>query len=241
MTRPTFVLCLLVCLASCGSGGSERVGGAAASAGGGPGSGGATGAAPPRSKSNVCPTLLLLDCTDPRLPNAPPLPLNADEGSIVCEVRFRDDDATCAQSCDPQTCSAEADGLTCTAGPDPGVSTTVVCLGAELDCAGDGTPDASCTIDSDILVGAPDLPGGPVECVEQSDCAIEGATCVAGFCDFSPLVPTLNANFYVSCPARGTGGAGGAVPRATCAAVTTDGDLDCDQQGTVEVPCASLE
>lgn len=227
---------------SCGSGSSDGAGGDSSPTGGTPGVGGSGGGtAPPRSKSNVCPDLLLLDCTDPQLLNAPPLPPDAAEGSVACEVRFRDDDGTCAQSCDPQTCTASAEGVTCSAGPDPGVSTTIVCFGGELDCAGDGTPDASCTIDADILVGAPDLPIGSVECDHASDCAIEGATCVAGFCDFSALVPTLNANFYVTCPDIGTGGTGGAGETVTCAAVTTDGDVDCDQQDTIEVPCAPSE
>ena len=56
-------------------------------------------------------------------------------------------------------------GLTCTPGPDPGVSTTVTCTNAWLDCEGDGTPDPSCTFtgDTEGTLGQqpPSFPGHP--------------------------------------------------------------------------------
>ena len=87
---------------------------------------------------NFCPDLLAFRCDelDPMTENA------------SCVVSFRDEDSTCSQSCDPQTCTTSPQGLTCTPGPDRGVSTTITCINALLDCTGDGTPDPSCTINS---------------------------------------------------------------------------------------------
>lgn len=87
---------------------------------------------------NYCPDLLAFRCDeiDPMTEDA------------SCLVSFRDEDSTCAQSCDPQTCTPSPEGLDCTEGPDPGVSTTITCIDALLDCTGDGTPDPSCTINS---------------------------------------------------------------------------------------------
>ncbi|MEM8607066.1 MAG: hypothetical protein AAGF92_08175 [Myxococcota bacterium] len=234
MTRliVAWILACSVASLGCGSGAGVSDGGAAAA---GDGGGGQGGSAPPRSKSNVCPDLLLLGCSDPTAPSAPTLPPEADERAVSCEVRFRDDDGTCAQSCDPQTCSEGPAGITCSPGPDPGVSTTLTCEGADLDCTGDGTLEAECVIDADILVGPPDLPDGPIECESAGDCGLEGATCAAGFCDFSALVPTLNAMFFVVCPS------GAPNERATCTAVTTDGDVECDKRETVTVPCVTAE
>lgn len=230
-----------ISIAGCGSGASVGPDGEAGF-GGASGFGGAAGSsAAPRTKSNVCPDLLLLRCAEFDLTDTPPgVPPNAPPGATSCEIRFRDDDSTCAQSCDPQVCTSTADGLACMPGPDPGVSTTIECPDALLDCTGDGELDASCTMTIEMLASVPDLPDGPVACVDAADCGVEGAACVGEFCDFSALTPTLNANFYVACDSLGAI-ADPTPDVVTCTAVTTDGDVDCDKAATVEVACPPAE
>lgn len=87
---------------------------------------------------NLCPELLAFRCGE----------LDPMTDVASCELSFRDEDRTCNYSCDPQTCMPSSEGLMCIPGPDPGVSTTITCTDAVLDCTGDGTPDPSCTIDS---------------------------------------------------------------------------------------------
>lgn len=230
-----------ISIAGCGSGAAAGPD-SQAGVGGSPGVGGSAGSpAAPRTKSNVCPDLLLLSCAEFDPSDAPPgVPPDARPGATSCEIRFRDDDNTCAQSCDPQICTPSPEGLACTPGPDPGVSTTVECPGALLDCTGDGNLDASCTMTIEMLASVPDLPDGPVSCVDAADCGVEGAACVGEFCDFSALTPTLNANFYVACDSASA--VGEPVPDVvTCTAVTTDGDVECDKQATLEIACPPAE
>ena len=161
---------------------------------------------------NFCPDLFILNCVDSipqeQIVLPPPNPPLAGTG---CQVRFRDGDSSCGAGCDPQSCVPNGSaGLTCTPGPDPGVSTTVTCTDAWLDCEGDGTPDASCTFtgDTEGTLGQqpPSFPGVPGD-----------------------------GGFFVTCIPPGLGGLSGAV--ATCVAVTTDGDVDCDKTKTIELIC----
>ncbi|MBT8451636.1 MAG: hypothetical protein KJO40_06695 [Deltaproteobacteria bacterium] len=161
---------------------------------------------------NFCPDLFILNCLDStpteQVVLPPPNPPLAGTG---CQVRFRDGDSTCGAGCDPQTCVPNGNvGLTCTPGPDPGVSTTVSCTDAWLDCDGDGTPDPSCTFTGDTV--------GDLEQQPPSFPGVPG-----------------NGGFFVTCIPPALGGSSGAV--AVCTAVTTDGDTDCDKVKTVEVNC----
>ncbi|MGB8331661.1 MAG: hypothetical protein WCE62_16150, partial [Polyangiales bacterium] len=164
---------------------------------------------------NFCPDLFVLNCLDSAPSEVQILPPpNPAIAATQCEVRYRDGDSTCGQSCDPQSCVTTPEGLTCTPGPDPGVSTTVTCTDLFLDCNGDGSPDPSCTWFGDSLgsVGQPpaQFPGPPGQ-----------------------------GNFFVSCiPPTPGGTTGGPI---TCIAVTTDGDLDCDKTKTVEVQCPFVD
>lgn len=181
---------------------------------------------PPREMpSNACPDLFLLQCADPE----PPAP-------ALCQVRFDDHDNTCGPGCDPQICNETAEGLFCTPGPDPGVSTTVTCPNAELDCTGDGTQDPSCLMYSGTL--GDDFVGGPTPCSTAIDCGVPGAICTGGLCEFVPASPTLNANFFVTCPPDS-----GSEATIECIAITTDGDVDCDMTRIVvlECPAAAAE
>ena len=161
---------------------------------------------------NFCPDLFILNCLDsfPEEQQVLPPP-NPPLAGTGCQVRFRDGDSSCGAGCDPQNCVPNGtSGLTCTPGPDPGVSTTVTCTDAWLDCEGDGTPDPSCTFTGDtvgdLAQQPPSFPGVPG-----------------------------NGGFFVTCIPPSLGGAPGAT--AVCTAVTTDGDLDCDKTKVVEVQC----
>ena len=153
----------------------------------------------PELRFNYCPDLLGLRCDDVD-------PLTA---STTCEVRFHDRDNTCDRSCDPQSCVTAPNGLTCTPGPDPGVSTTVRCPDAILDCTGDGAPDESCSFDARTSDASPD---GMAELV---------------------------ASFFVACAPRSPDEAESAL--TTCAAVATDGDMDCDRTRLVTIDCSLAE
>ena len=164
---------------------------------------------------NFCPDLFILNCIDSLPQEAvvlpPPNPPLAGTG---CQVRFRDGDSTCGAGCDPQTCVPNGtSGLTCTPGPDPGVSTTVTCTDAFLDCQGDGVPDAQC-----------DFSGDTIGDLSQQPPSFPGVPGVGGF--------------FLTCIPPALGGTPGVT--AVCTAVTTDGDLDCDKTKTVEVTCPGL-
>jgi len=165
--------------------------------------------------SNFCPDLFVLNCLDSNpveevvLP--PPFPPIA---ATTCEVRFRDGDSQCGQSCDPQTCTVTPAGIDCVPGADPGVSTTVTCTGGRIDCDFDPiTTETECTYAGDTLGNTP--VGGPIV----------------------PNTPGLGG-FAVSCIPPALGGAPGAV--IECTAVTTDGDEDCNKTKTVQVNCPGL-
>lgn len=120
---------------------------------------------------NSCPELLGLRCDD----------LDSGTRDTSCEVRFRDEDSTCDQGCDPQLCILQPEGLSCTPGPDPGVSTTITCTNGVLDCTGDGTPDPSCTVTADTPGALSETPDELVAeffvtCAHSTDLTI---TCTA--------------------------------------------------------------
>ena len=173
---------------------------------------------------NLCPELLVLSCDE----------LDPATADTSCKVRFRDQDATCNQSCDPQSCTATPEGLSCTRGPDPGVSTTIACTNALPDCTGDGTPDSSCTFDSGMSVKVPVSLDEP--CMTPADCGAVGAACVAGLCDFSAAAPRFDAGFVVACLPPEDGDFLPGTP-ATCYAVVSDGDVDCDKTQVVDLDC----
>jgi len=157
-------------------------------------------------------------------------------------VRFRDGDSSCGAGCDPQSCAPTATGLACTPGPDPGVSTTITCNAATLlDCQGDGVPDAECVISGDTLGVLPELLDNTFPCATDGDCAAiaPGATCdLSNFCDFSDANPNLSASFFMACVPLALGGLPGVT--ASCTAVTTDGDVDCDKTKVVSITCEGL-
>jgi len=166
--------------------------------------------------SNFCPDLFVLNCLDTspaeQVVAPPPFPPIA---ATTCEVRFRDGDSTCGQSCDPQTCVVTPEGLDCTPGPDPAVSTTVTCVdnfgAGQIDCDFNAlTTETSCVFNGDTL----------------------GATPVAG-----PIVPNAPGAgaFVAACTPPALGGQPGAI--LTCTAVTTDGDEDCNKVKTVDIHC----
>ena len=168
---------------------------------------------------NFCPDLFILNCTD-SFPDEQQVfpPPNPPVAVTQCEVRFRDGDSTCGQGCDPQTCVPNgAAGLTCTPGPDPGVSTTVTCTNALLDCNGDGIWEPSCTWNGDVTGLLGQGPAGAYEVI-------------------SGLPPA--GTFFAYCLPEVQGGFGASVD---CTAVTTDGDLDCDKTKSVTVRCPSVE
>jgi len=163
---------------------------------------------------NFCPDLFVVNCLDSNPPEVQILPPpNPPIAGTTCEVRARDVDSTCGQSCDPQQCTPTSEGLDCVPGPDPGVSTTVTCTDLFIDCDGDGTADPSCTWGGDLTgaVGGtpPSFPGAPGD-----------------------------GNFFVTCIPPALGGSPGVT--GTCTAVTTDGDEDCDKTKVVEVTCPGL-
>jgi hypothetical protein len=160
---------------------------------------------------NFCPDLFILNCMDSmpaeQVVLPPPNPPLAGTG---CQVRFRDGDSSCGAGCDPQSCTPTPSGLSCVPGPDPGVTTTVTCTDAWLDCEGDGTPDPECVFTGDT--------GGALGQQPPSFPGVPG-----------------NGGFFVTCIPPALGGLPGVV--AECTAVTTDGDEDCNKVKSVEVTC----
>lgn len=155
----------------------------------------------PPGSFNLCPDLRALSCDE----------LDPVEGSTSCVVSFLDYDNTCDRGCDPQTCVADGTvGLMCAPGPDPGVSTTINCTNAVLDCTGDGAPDASCTFNS----------------------ATPGAR--LGTDD------TLIANFFVECIPPASGGMPGATITCTAVTSDGDLDCDMSRAVTVDCPDPKL-
>jgi hypothetical protein len=164
---------------------------------------------------NFCPDLFVINCVDSSPPEVQVLPPpNPAVAGTTCEVRARDVDSTCGESCDPQQCNETPEGLTCTPGDDPGVSTTVTCTDLFIDCEGDGTPNPEgCVFEGDLLGevggGPPEFPGGGGD-----------------------------GNFFITCIPPALGGTPGVT--GTCTAVTTDGDEDCDKTKVVEIACPGL-
>ncbi|KPK15132.1 MAG: hypothetical protein AMJ62_10315, partial [Myxococcales bacterium SG8_38] len=167
--------------------------------------------------SNFCPDLIALNCLDSnpveQVIAPPPIPPVA---ATTCEVRFRDGDSQCGNSCDPQTCSVTPEGIDCVPAPEPagGVSTTITCVDGRIDCDFNPlTTETSCTFSGDTLGNTPVL---------------------------GPIVPNTPGDgaFAVACIPPALGGAPGAT--VVCTAVTTDGDEDCNKVKTVSVNCPGL-
>ncbi len=152
---------------------------------------------PPGREFNICPDLLAFRCGE----------LDPMTEDTSCLVSFRDEDRTCSQGCDPQTCIANGTvGLMCTPGPDPGVSTTISCSDAVIDCAGDGIPDSSCTVNSNT-------PGARIE-----------------------VDDTIVADFFVACVPPASGGTPGATITCTAVTSDGDIDCDRTRLLTVDCP-----
>ena len=204
--------------------------------------------------ANFCPDQFVLNCIDTDLDiRATP----AGEFAVTaCQVRFRDGDSQCGNSCDPQTCTTAPEGLRCVPGPDPaptpgtatpgeGVSTTVTCRGGELgpfpgsiiNCDGSGQPAANCVFDGDTLgvIGAP--PPGPPPALGGPGPGEGGFFVACVLCDDAYVTATGGQD--PRCPtATGQALAPGAT--VTCTAVTTDGDTDCDKTKVVQLTCPGL-
>ena len=202
---------------------------------------------------NFCPDLFVLNCNaqdeSVEVVNTPFGP----QAPALCEVRFRDVDSTCGQSCDPQTCVEDAEGLTCTPGPDLGVSTTITCVStpansAALDCDLNGVPDASCTFNGDTLGTVGGQPSGPLNPADGGF-AVGFALCTQAIVDGTD--PGCGIAYPCPIPVVCADAAQVGSPLApgatmTCTAVTTDGDDDCQKTKSVTVtgpglsPCAQL-
>jgi hypothetical protein len=190
---------------------------------------------------NFCPDLFVLNCNaQDETVEVVDVPGFGPQAPATCEVRFRDVDSTCGQSCDPQDCTETPEGLTCVPGPDPGVSTTVTCVAtpagaAALDCEVDGVPNTECVFTGDALgnVGQPRPgplnpgPGGFV--VGFALCTadiVDGTNPGCGIAFPCPIPVACDDPSKVGSPL---------FPGATmtCTAVTTDGDEDCDKSKSV--------
>lgn len=91
---------------------------------------------------NFCPDLFVLNALGTVSP----------EGTIEVQVRGRDGDSSCGQSCDPQTCDTGVVPPICTPGPDPGVSITLTTSTGDFDCDQDGFTDGpTCVLLGDQL------------------------------------------------------------------------------------------
>ena len=173
--------------------------------------------------ANYCPDIFVLNCIDSEL-NVRSIPGVGDVLATACQVRFRDADSQCGDSCDPQDCVTTPTGLDCATRPgfeDPEVSTVVVCSSTSGACAisCDGVnPAASCSFTGDTLGdigGAAPRPGIP-----------------------GP------GGFFVSC-ATTTDASGDTVPVApgdniTCTAQVDDGDTDCRKTKVVDLTVEGL-
>jgi len=84
--------------------------------------------------SNFCPDLFVLNCIDYDL-DIRDIPGAGTVAATACQVRARDGDSQCGDSCDPQTCVPDAEGLTCAAAPEP------------MFCDGGNNPGAPCATD----------------------------------------------------------------------------------------------
>lgn len=165
--------------------------------------------------SNFCPDLYVLNCLDSAPVELLLLPPpNPPVAGTTCQVRFRDGDSQCGNSCDPQNCTPSPEGVSCAPGPDPGVSTTVTCTNALLDCDGDLIDEPSCTFSGDTL-------GEPGQQAPDWFLSDPG-----------------EGGFHVLCIPPALGGIPGAI--AECTAITTDGDEDCDKTKVVQITCPGL-
>ena len=174
---------------------------------------------------NFCPDLFVINC-NPQDENVAvidtPVGPQAPAG---CQVRARDVDSTCGQSCDPQECTETPEGLDCMPGPDPGVTTTVVCTptpagAAVVDCDVDGIPDGdTCVFAGDVLGEVGQAPPNFLA-PGEGGWVVGFAVCTQEIIDNFPN-PACNDAGQIGNPI---------FPGATveCVATTTDGDDDCE-------------
>jgi hypothetical protein len=174
--------------------------------------------------ANFCPDLFSLNCIDSEL-DVRTIPGVGDVLGTACQVRFRDGDSQCGNSCDPQTCVPTPTGLSCTPGPDPGVSTTVTCastLGAcGISCDG-VTPATECTFTGDTLGNIGDGPPIPLA-PGPGGFFVRCETFDHDNDPFTPELPLTPGDIVF------------------CTAVTTDGDMDCDKVKTVDFNIPAIE
>ena len=212
--------------------------------------------------SNFCPDLYVLNCIDSEI-DFRTLPNPFSPGTFItvaptaCQVRFRDGDNQCGDSCDPQSCVADAEGLTCTApqgtcegGDNPGAYCNTP-ASPSLECQGTSPlADGNCvarvvetTITCSGGAAAIDCDGIPNELLGQApdtECTFTGDT----FGQIGGAAPGAGApgegGFFVACAViPGSDPPQAVTPGAviTCEAVTTDGDEDCNKVKTVQVTC----
>jgi len=186
---------------------------------------------------NFCPDLFVLNCVDST-------PAEADIGLPVpiattdCEVRSRDVDEQCGQSCDPQVCTETPEGLDCAPDPaflNPGVTTTVTCTDLWIDCNGDlglsQSTGAPCATDADCDASNNELCNPLTGACFVNACTFAGdlTGSVGGGSD-----PSANGNFRAICIPAAAGGTPGV--EGQCTAVTTDGDEDCNKTKQLSLP-----
>ena len=173
--------------------------------------------------ANFCPDLFVLNCIDSEL-DVRTIPGVGEVLATACQVRFRDGDSQCGDSCDPQTCTPTPTGLDCVPGPDPGVSTTITCASTLGACAisCDGlNPAASCSFSGDTLGAIGDPPPGPLA-PGTGGFFVSCATIDDDGDPLTPEVPLTPGDDIV------------------CTAVTTDGDVDCDKTKEVDLTITGL-
>lgn len=155
---------------------------------------------------NFCPDLFALNCID----SDPVEVLNETLGiglaSSICEVRYRDGDSTCGQGCDPQLCNVVPEGLDCGPGPDPGVTTTITCVGGQIDCDGDPL-----TTETECVFG----PGDELGTL--------GA-------------PADTGSWFAGCIPPALGGAPGAIVTCTAVTTDGDLDCNKTKEVSIECP-----
>ena len=211
--------------------------------------------------ANFCPDLFVLNCIDTAIDIRTFPPPIGSVAATACQVRARDGDSQCGNSCDPQSCVETTEGLTCTPAPEPalGLKTTVVCppvyVCAIPNPALFGTP---CT-PGDVTPGSCNALGGPTACVPNAVIDCTGTNTPAANCMYNgdvlgaigaPAPGPLNpgqGGFFVACVLADNDGNPSTPPVAvtpgatvTCQATTTDGDVDCNKTKIVQVTCPGL-
>ena len=211
--------------------------------------------------ANFCPDLFVLNCVDPDLEEILAVPGLGAFAYSGCQVRFRDADSQCGESCDPQVCDTTPQGLDCrpecedlgTCPVEPTTKVTCVSDADPFRCAIPGplfrtpcTPEPGDTC-FDASGGVACAPTSVLNCGGtelNSECLYAGDT--LGNPNDPPPAPLAvgEGGFLVGCTVADNDGDPTTPPVAltpgaevTCIAVTTDGDEDCDKQKEVTVTC----